>query len=195
MSIVFELDKHLAKYKIWYESGVLIPEVHYRLVEDIDNICASAGVPPIYLTRSMEGTCSEDELDWFRGNPLSPFSDTSGLVYDTFTFNEERLILLASAFLRNYINAKIMSLQEIIDVCSKGGSPSCTVLLIPNFYLSKDSGGDISSWKPSYLLGMLYSRMSKGLLTVMHCESISGMVSNYGNSFGTLINDNYRSVV
>jgi hypothetical protein len=194
MSIAFDLDKHLAKYSIWYESGVLVPEVHYRLVEDLDHVAASAGVPPIYLTRSMEGVCSQEEIDWFLSNPLSTNSDSAGLVYTSLSFNEERLILLAAAFLRNYINAKIMSLQQVIDVCSKGGSPNCTVLLIPNFYLSRDSGGDISSWKISYILGMMYDRLSKNQLTVIHCETLSAMAASYGDSFSSLINNNYRLV-
>ena len=189
MQPLFDLKDHIAKYGIWYESKVLIPKIHYRLVEDIDNIAHSAGLVPYYLTRSMSELCTKEEIDWAKKSKslVKAKNPIYGLCYTSLHFNEERMFLMAAAFLRNYISVKIMTVQDLIEVCRSGEAPPETVLFIPNFYLSNDSGGSIPAWQVSMLLGVLYSRISMGHLTVLYCESFPGLTTSYGSRFSELL--------
>jgi len=91
----------------------------------------------------------------------------------------ERFSAMAAACLRNYIAARVMTVQDVLEALGEGTMPQPTVLLIPNFYTGAD-GGKMAQWDIPALLGMLYSRQSAGLQTVVYVNDLAPMGKAYG---------------
>lgn len=131
-------------------------------------------------------------MEWFKG---MKHGKECGVVYVGLENSkvpiEDRMLAMTGAFLRNYVNAKFMVVQDVLLQLKKGEMPECTVLLIPNFCLSKGDGGHIASWEVSSLLGLLYSRLGKGLKTVLYVSSMESLVAQYGKPFKSHIDSHY----
>lgn len=170
-----------------FKSGILNKEFHERLLVDIDAVIEVAGIPPEYLWSRLSEHCRVDEVEWMKnirkhtnhglalvnggqkGKPAKPAID--------------RMMALTGACLRNYIDSRVMPLQDVLARLKDDAMPSPTVLMIPNFCLSQNDGGHIAPWQISALLGLLYSRLSKNLKTVVYVSSLDAVEKAYGESF------------
>ena len=98
---------------------------------------------------------------------------------------------MAAACLRNYISAKVMTVQEVISALKVDEIPSATVLFIPNFHFGQSNAGKVPQWQISLLLGILYQRQKEGLQTVTYVSDMDAMAQEYGPSIATHIADNF----
>lgn len=169
-----------------YTSGVLNKEFHDRLIRDIDVVSESAGIPPKFLWSKMSEMCQEADIEWVKSIPKSM---DHGLVMVGSGFKKadhpvtDRMMAMAGAFLRNYIEAKVMPLQDVLTALKNDSMPSPTILLIPNFCLANTDGGSVAPWQIGSLLGLLYSRLSRNQKTVVFVSSIECVEKAYGESF------------
>ena len=187
-----DIPKPLRKY---FESGLLRPEVHLRLVGDIQTIASAAGIPPISIYTPASDHCSQDEIDWLVDYKHLEIGESGGLLYTgDCTDVGVRLFTMAGALIRNFISPRFMTVQEVIEVYKKGGEVEAAVLLIPNFYLGKKSGGDIPSWQTSMLMGMLLSRYAKGKKTIMYVEDVNAMEGDYGSAFASHLTCHFKQI-
>ncbi len=169
----------------------LIDEVqHIQLLSDIAGYTRTAGIPEHYVWTSATTYCGAAELEYIN-NIKKSLTDRDGLnigmVYvgdvDGAAINE-RMMSIAGVCLRNYINAKVMTVQAVIDALKQGTMPSnVSVLLIPNFFSSRKSGGRIAEWEVANLLGLLYQRQQDGKHTVLHVSNMKELAMEYGESF------------
>lgn len=177
--------KHKALFNKFYASGLLIPEEHARLVMCLDQVAHQASIPGRFIYQhSMKDFCSATELDWVRTLKARSDDGKIGLVYLSDAPKvDERMFAIAGACIRNYLDARVYTVQKLLSLLKDGDEPSCDVLLCPNFYLNREAGGHLPSWQVSGLLGMLYSRFSKDLATVIYVESMDGLGAEYGDAF------------
>ena len=76
-----------------------------------------------------------------------------------------------------------MTVQEALALSKAQDMPDPTVLLIPNFFIAKDEGGQIAIWEISTLLGLLISRLAKGKVTVLYVQNLKQLELEYGKPF------------
>lgn len=166
-----------------FKSKLLDKVVHERLLADLDSIVHIAGVPRAAVWSRLSQVVSKDELEWVR-YLRSP--SNSGLIFVGKAMEpspEERMTAIVGACLRNYTDARLMVVQDVVRALKEGNMPECTVLLIPNFCLEKDNGGDLPTWDVTHLMGLLMFRHGRGLKTVLATPSMATVEKQYGVAF------------
>ena len=170
------------------ESGIADPVYHERLMADIHGVAKTANIPESYVWTSIHKYCGQAEVNYV--SEIKRHTDSEipifGMVYkgriEGAPIND-RMMSIAGMCLRNYINAKVMTLQEVLASLKSGDMPSPTVLLIPNFYLGSKSGGHIADWEVSSLIGLLYKRQQEEQQTIVYVGDWDGMKLDYGQVF------------
>jgi hypothetical protein len=164
---------------------VLDETYHAALLRNVTAVLREANIPAAALHRSMAGTCSEEEISYvkkLRGHPRHGVYGLVMLGRHPTTSPLERCHAIAAACVRNYIGARVMTMQDILDALDEKDMPQPTVLLIPNFYVGQDAGR-ISHWDIPSLLGLLYARQSASLQTVVYVKDMAQLGKAYGDSF------------
>ena len=166
-----------------FKSGLLDKEFHERLLTDLEQLTGKAGVPMHAVWSRLSDYCTSSEVAWVKDLRTSL---DCGLVFygDNFAINvEDKMVAIAGVCLRNYTDARVMPVQDVIRRLKDDNMPSPTVLLIPNFCIHKDGGGDLPTWDTSHLMGLLITRSGKGLKTVLYCQSLEVAEKQYGPLF------------
>lgn len=178
-----------------YESGLLDKDYHERLLADIRSVLQQTGIPESYVWTSMRKHCGDIEFKYVTNIKLhsTQKEPVYGMVYLGKVHEapvNDRMMSIAGACIRSYINAKVMTLQEVLDALKATTMPSPTVLMIPNFFLSSSGGGRIAAWEVSSLIGLLYKRQQEEKQTVLYVGDWDGMKAEYGQVFADHIGGN-----
>lgn len=169
-----------------YESNLLKPEVHDRLVRDIENVAKGAGIPMSLIWTPLATNCGPEEVEYVRKLRHHASEGVAGFAYigrKPAGPIATRMMAMAGAFLRNFVNARVMTVQEVLALSKDDKLPNPSVLLVPNFFIGKEQGGSIPAWQVSLLLGVLYNRQAEGLQTVLYIEDMDAMATQYGDVF------------
>lgn len=174
-----------------FKSKLLDRDFHERLIADLPAIAAKAGVNQSAIVSRLSQACTPDEVDWVRNlrNPVDV-----GLIFMGTKFDvpvDVKMTAITAVCLRNYTDARMMTVQDVVKRLKDDTMPAPTVLLIPNFCLDKANGGDMPTWEVTNLMGLLLSRSSKGLKTVLHASSMAVLQKQYGDSFKALLEVKY----
>lgn len=168
-----------------YEAGILDPGVHGRMLMDLDRVTTQAGIPVSAIWTPLSKVCTLPvEIQWTKRFWLHAQSGVSGLLYLGTGFQPpviERFFALAGALVRNFVDARVMTVQDVIERRSGGDPMLFSALLIPNFCLGGNVG-KLTDWKMSELSGLLLERFSAGKQTVLYAESEQAL-SVYGTVF------------
>lgn len=177
-----------------FEIGILNREYHDRLLADLKRFANKAGIPPEFVWSKMSKYCTDDDMTWVR--KMREGKD-NGLVYVGTGFDvpvEDKMMAIAGACLRNYIDAQVMSVQEISARLKNDNMPNCTVCLVPNFAMSSLDLASVAPWQAAALLGWLYSRMAKNLKTVLYVGSFNSLDKEYGEAMVKHIKVHYKVI-
>jgi len=146
------------------KEGLLDLNRHATLLADIDSIAETAGIPVSSIYHSMKEVCTLDELKFARDLWLDP--KTAGVVYIHDVYTMPRMMAVTAACLRNFVDARIILMAEIVRAIKEGNAPKCDVVLIPNFCIAaKDKG--IADWEMTHVLGWMLDRHFSGLKTLV----------------------------
>ena len=177
-----------------YASGVLDKEVHARLVADIDRYARDANIQKRWVYTPLAETCGADEIDWVRRFKFHTSEGSAGLCYvgKTPAFNmETRMAAIAGALTRNFIFARLMTLNEfLMESANDGDIPDMSCLLVPNFFVEKGQ----PSWRTAALLDVLIARHTAGLQTVLYVADLIAMGKDYGNALPRHIEHLYQTL-
>lgn len=168
---------------------VLDPERHARLIADFDQICAVANVPRKYVRESMTNVCDSAEIDYVVNFKLYRES-YPGFIIVGKSQSEERCMAIAGALVRNFIDARVVTLTSLLDATENHEVPEPTVMVIPNLYM-KSYGKTLPAWKVSAVYDVLVSRWTANKPTVMALECLKGLEQSYGLAFAEHLN-NYK---
>ncbi len=168
-----------------YKNGLLDPDVHERLIANIDRITERAG---IFAFQSLVWTplatnCTEFEVEWMYGFRALVDDGKYGLLYEGH-YNppvEQRFRAMVGCMLRNYAEGKLMYVREVIEACEEGDMPMNTALFIPDFFLPKKEGG----WRMHSEIGVLNSllrrRRAAGKQTVVGVSGLADLDHEWGS--------------
>jgi hypothetical protein len=124
----------------------------------------------------------------------------SGLLYlrdasAEFPNVDERMSAIAGAFTRNFIRARVMTLSMVLDHISDGEPIGATILLIPNFCLSKVEGGDLPAWKAATVYDLLLKRRAENLHTILYASSMGDVIKFYGTACSHMLDSHFLKVM
>jgi hypothetical protein len=165
-----------------FDSGLLNPEFHEKLILGLRPIADKAGVPVSAVWSRLSQYCEQGaDYDWVRDMKLT---EDGGLVYagKLQVPVEEKMRAIVGACLRNYTDARIMSVQEVLKRLKDDSLPDATVLLIPNFCLDKEDAGALAPWEAHNLMGFLIDRATAGRKTILYVASWTTLEKQYGTT-------------
>ena len=127
------------------------PSIHARLVLGLKGYAEDAGIQAHWVWTPLADHVGEIECSYLKKFPiLRAEGQVNGLVLTRKTVEAdpfEHMSALTGAFVRNFIRARLMTLQSVLQQLKDGDHIEATVLLIPNFFHSKEEGGSILQWQ------------------------------------------------
>jgi hypothetical protein len=180
-----------------YDSGVLDPSVHGRLAQNLDLYARRANIPEAMILHKMsQFECSAAEIDYVKNLKRQAIKGNYGLVYHGKETKPvmTRMMGVAGACVRNFVEARLITLQEMLANIKEGDTPTSTVLLIPNFFVAKSEGGKIADWHIAELLGVLYARMAKGQQTLLYVSDLEALRKTYGDPIASHLQNHFRAI-
>lgn len=177
-----------------FKSNLLNKEFHERLLSDLPAVAATAGVPDRAVWTRLSDYCKSAEFEWVK---RLRSTDNVGLVFFGKGFTpsvEDKMMAITGACLRNYTDARVMTVQDVAKRIKHDNMPAPTVLLIPNFCVDADSGGHMPLWDINALHGLLITRMMSRLKTVLYCSSPAALEKQYGDNFRKHFEDHFVAV-
>lgn len=170
--------------------SILDPERHKKLIQSIEQVCAVAGIPKSFLHQSMTVFCGEHDVDWVKDYHSLESLGKAGLVI-TGPNSETRMFAMAAALVRNFIDARVVNLNTVLEWHKSEDEPNPTVLFIPNLYTKNMDSKVMPSWKVQQIHDLLISRYAKGRTTVVYVESEQGVKAQYGSLFAEHLHNCY----
>lgn len=185
----------MSKPEPWYESGVLKPDVHHRLVADMDRVAQEAGIQKQWLWTRLSETLSPAEIVWWRRFHFHAAQGKAGLIYHGRGYKpkvETRCFALAGALVRNFVHARVMTATQVLDAARAGSSPRHTCLLITNFFSERQVTAEQAHWRAGVLHDLLLARQALGLQTVIHVTHMPTLEKEYGASLHEHLQGTYH---
>jgi len=163
-----------------YEQHILDPDVHGRLLLDIERICKRAKIPSEMVLTPLGKYCTDKEVDWVRNIKRHRKNGIHGMYYTGDVDNlEYRMMAIAGALIRNFIDARVYSLLDVLKNY-KDGDSGPTVVLVPNFYTK---GQGLAKWQIQQLHDWMISRMTEDKINILYVEDVLSLESDYGPVF------------
>jgi hypothetical protein len=174
-------------------NSILDAEKHAPLLRNLKGFCQTAGVPERFIHTSMAGYCTEAEMDWVRHFHRNVVAGVAGMILVGVDNAEDHMMATAGALMRNYIDARVMTLVTVLERQEEGPLPEPDVLLIPN--LCMDMGAKaLPAWKVQNLYDLLVGRLIAGKPTIGCIDSIERVTAAYGKSFAKHLTNHYQLV-
>lgn len=166
---------------------------HERLLMDIDHICQVANIPKGMITHSATEFCAPEELEWLRNFRIHQAEGKGLLLTGAHSPSvEQKMMAMTAALLRNFIDARVLSINRVIECLEEGSAPDASVLLIPNFHRKHAEGRVFQAWKIQAVYDLLLSRLAQGKINVLYVESMSDMAKEYGSAFADHLALHYK---
>lgn len=165
-------------------TGLLDAKEHSRIIADFERVCSTAGIQGHFLYESMTKYCGGIEVDWVKRFWKHKAEGVPGLALVGVKRPDTRCQSIAAALVRNYVDARVIPVNTLIEQTSNGNVPPApTVLLIPNLFMTAMGGKNMSAWRVQAMYDLLLERSTKGKPTVVYVENLDGLVPVYGEPF------------
>lgn len=168
--------------------------VHDRLLQDIDAIASMSRVPVTMIKQSSADHLTPSMLSWLISfRQLKANGKANAFLEGHQHKSPERVFMAAAAVLiRNFIDARVFSLQHLLD------SPieeliQPTVMLVPNFQ-NNFVGKPLASHQVQKLYSVILDRMGEDKVTVVYLENFDVMVEQYGVSIAECVGKNFAKI-
>lgn len=151
-----------------------------------------SNVPARMIRQSINGYCTEAEIDWLRNMPRHGAMGHYGLcLYGPVqVLPETKFPAMAAALIRNYVDARVFTLRQLLELEESGDLPNPTVLFIPNLFVST-KGQTLTGWQTQMLMDVLIRRMTAGRMTVVYVENMDLLAKEFGTMFMQHLKNNY----
>lgn len=168
----------------------LDPVRHKRLLEDLEHICSVAHVPQKHVRESMVGYCDSLEIDWVVNFHIYRETYPGLLIEGKKGSATDRCMAIAGALLRNFIDARVLTVSKLLEYHEGPGVPEPTVLIISNLQIN-NHGKPFTAWQLAVIYDVLVRRWTANLPTVVAVDDMEALTQNYGLSFAQFL-DKYK---
>lgn len=166
---------------------VLDPVRHERLIMDKEHILQMANISEEALNTSMVEACTPRQVEWVRQFHHHK-KEHAGAYLVGSAFMQPQLI--TAALIRNFIDARIITLDVLLSAAEASGAPDPTVMVVPNFY-HRSYGKTLPAWKVSLLYDLLLRRKAGDRQTLLVLEDLDSMQVAYGPAIHDLVLNSY----
>ncbi len=170
-------------------NSVLDPEKHKRLLADLPGICSVARIPQRYVHETMVGRNSDEEIDFVRHYRTHLDAAIPGLVIVGATNPQERCMGIVGALLRNYIDARLWTVNDLLDKTM--GAQEATVLCIPDFFVGTKHGKQFASHEIRRIHSALIGRQAVNRMTVLCINDGQGVMETYGSMIHSMLSEGF----
>ncbi len=190
------IAEHIIQYGRFYENGILVPSVHYRLVENAETYAGEAGIRPtdIYEPFSVINPTML-ELDYVKTIARNSPCEFHGMYYvepmDPPIVDRMRAIV--GALIRNFEPAKLMTQGQLFDAIHGDVDLSdYKVLCLPDLV---SAPGTISDGLRRSISTMIMTRYIAGQQICFGQITSIGKITNlFGPDIAALIETHYVKV-
>lgn len=172
------------------QDSMLDPVRHARLLQDLEHVCTVANVPRMFVHQSMKAHCDAQEIDWVVNFRMYR-ETTAGLLIVGKPNPDTRSMAICGALIRNFIDARIVPLNTLMDSIESSVVPDPTVLIIPNLFVTQ-VGKALPAWKIQQVYDLLLSRFTKNKPTVVAVEHSENLRTAYGQAFSQHLLAHYK---
>jgi len=174
------------------QTTVLKAGVHDRLIKDIDHIASMSRVPASMIRTSSVSILTPSAISYLTAfRQLRSQGSANAYLTGKHKYSPEKVMMgMAAALIRNFIDARVCPLQNLLDE-GEGLGPS--VLLIPNFQ-NTFVGKPLASHQLQRLYSILLDRMVQEKVTVVYIENMAALEDQYGSAIAEFITENYRQL-
>ena len=178
-----------------FASGVLKQDVHSRLVADLPAVAKDASIMPEWIWKPLAKSVGQTEYSYVVKFRQHRANRAGGLCYvgrNPSQTIDDRMSAITGALVRNFIRAKVMTLEQVLAHFDDHGAPPHSCIAIPNFFIEKGlGGGKLADWKIGQLMDLLTQRRIAGLQTVVYVSDLDCLANEYGVGFANLIKQHY----
>ncbi|MGW8177426.1 MAG: hypothetical protein ACWGQW_01300 [bacterium] len=171
----------------------VIDQLHHApLLADLQHIAETVGIPPERITSSLDGYVGPIELDWLRTIRKRMHTMENGFLYGTGSFHPsvlDRMMAIAGALTRNYIETRVMTLPEVFDTLKSNGRVSVRVLMLPDFHTTESE--KLTAWQSTALYGLLLRRMQETCATYLQVGNPQSLEKAYGKAIAGILKAKY----
>jgi hypothetical protein len=146
----------------------------------------TAGIQEKYLRMSMKEICGPEEIYWVTNYRQNLRNGIPGLVLEAVQQPDQKCQSITGALLRNYIDARVVPLNHLLDLQQAGHAPDPTVLVIPNLFIKMADKG-IPAWRMQSMYDLLLFRATRNKPSVVYIEDKKAMQQVYGAPFINLL--------
>jgi len=175
--------------------SILHPEFHARLLADLTMICRTAKVPEPMIHKGMSAYCGPKEVEWMK-NYFKHKKECAGVCFvGQFTRSIDTVMMaMTAAVLRNFLDARIITLSELLQDVDADDVPEPSIMLIPNFYVDMGAGKPLAGHQVSQVYDVLLRRVTSSQMTVLYVSSLEAMAAHYGAQFRAFIADHFHFI-
>lgn len=174
------------------ESSILDSYDHGPLIADIERVCEVANVPERYLHQGISRHCGKQEKDWVKQFHTNR-SHYAGLLLNGNGNPEARCFAICGALLRNFIDARVLSLNMLLSAVQQRECPDPTVMIIPNLFIG-GAGKSLGAWQIRVAHDLLISRFAVRKPTVLYVDNLDFAAITLGDVFYEFLRTHYKIV-
>lgn len=183
---------HMSVYGDYYQTKILNYKKHWRMVQNIGMYAEQAGIPEYFIYNTSEGILLPKDIDYLEKFGVHAEKGISGAVIPTHDTNFiDRMYSMVGVLTRNFIEARFITLQDLIKEIKAGNPPKSKLICIPNFALDKSEGGNVATWEMSNVLSWVLNSHSQGRQLVVYVESYDYIRQQYGGVLWTHIDNHF----
>ena len=173
---------------------VLKAGVHDRLVQDIDQVAAMSRVPASMIRQSSVGVLSPALVKYIASfRKLRELGLANGYLTAPLKKTPERIMMaMAAALIRNFIDARVFTLQNLIAADEDYLIP--TAIFVPNFQ-NTFVGKPLASHQLQKLYSILLDRAVQDKVTVLYVENKARMMEQYGTAISDFVLSSYTHLM
>lgn len=182
---------HMLVYGEYYAAGILNYQKHWRMVQNIGMYAEQAGIPEYFIYNTSEGILLPKDVKYLEEFSSQFINGISGALFEGKENFIDRMYCMVGVLTRNFIDARFITLQDLIKEIKAGNPPKNKLICIPNFALDKSEGGNVATWEMSNVLSWMLNSNSQGRQVVVYVETLDYINQQYGGVLRTHIDNHF----
>lgn len=183
-----ELARHVQTHKHIYDRGLMNPEKHRVIVEDLPHWGRMCGIHPDYLwNSSMKDiwTPEDKAYKYFLNYPTRSSKGQYGYAFvGRHRKLDRKLATITGALARAFIQGKVIPVDDLVNLIKDDDAPTCSCVLIPDCITTTE-------WKKELLTGFLRNRIMMKKQTVVVIPDFDQFEKTMGIPLADMIEDNF----
>lgn len=165
----------------WWEAGTLDPTRHYRLIQARHAVAQRAGLGAAFISAIWEPlppVVTKSQRQWLVN---TIYKHTQHMMFrGGISYVSECFRALVGALLRNEVDARLMTVEEIVQIVVGDDVLEAGVLFISDFAVADEPRTEAVKRK---VTGVIRQRINAGLPTVLYTSDAASVSKTYGSAF------------